>query len=456
EERAAKQLELDLLTEEVYNAEQQQQALERDKERMRQQLALLQEELTTAHSDTTSPQLEATRNELKHRESAIEQLKTLVEDWKAAAEAGNKKYLQTLRESETKLAEKETEIAGLHAEMMTRPTPAEAAQMQQKIRTLQAVGYNAVELDSWDEDSAEDAQAGTPLEEALLKKNRSMEHDLTSAKNRLQEQTAAAERTEGRALKAEARVGEQQKLIQKLEEDLRSSGHDSRTSRPSDGLESSWDEESGGKGKESSTRSAGPRDEDTSMVTVLAQQRDRFRSKAIALEERTGMGGMRMGRGSGWEDAEQENRRISQSRDHYQNDVAKLQAENLALFEKLRFVQNYQPGTRGAMGLSGRGLCQELRVHDRITLSSGRFLLGNKYTRAFLFIYSISLHLLVFGVLWSMSLSSMNRATAPSHEEICSRQQLIANAARFFQSADEDHNGLLDKSEFDHAMQGKS
>ncbi|KAH9318264.1 hypothetical protein KI387_020033, partial [Taxus chinensis] len=46
---------------------------------------------------------------------------------------------------------------------------------------------------------------------------------------------------------------------------------------------------------------------------------------------------------------------------------------------------------------------KELGIRDKITLTSGRFLLGNKYGRTFIFFYSIGLHLLVFTSLYRMS-----------------------------------------------------
>lgn len=52
---------------------------------------------------------------------------------------------------------------------------------------------------------------------------------------------------------------------------------------------------------------------------------------------------------------------------------------------------------------------KELGLRDKITLSSGRFVLGNKYARTFIFFYSIGLHLLVFTLLYRMSaLSYLN------------------------------------------------
>jgi hypothetical protein len=38
---------------------------------------------------------------------------------------------------------------------------------------------------------------------------------------------------------------------------------------------------------------------------------------------------------------------------------------------------------------------QDMKIYDRVTLSGSRFLLANKYTRAFLFFYTIMLHSLV-------------------------------------------------------------
>ncbi|KAI7987257.1 Protein CASP [Camellia lanceoleosa] len=46
---------------------------------------------------------------------------------------------------------------------------------------------------------------------------------------------------------------------------------------------------------------------------------------------------------------------------------------------------------------------RELGLRDKITLSSGRFLLGNKYARTFVFFYTIGLHILVFTCLYRMS-----------------------------------------------------
>jgi len=48
----------------------------------------------------------------------------------------------------------------------------------------------------------------------------------------------------------------------------------------------------------------------------------------------------------------------------------------------------------------------KLRLHDRIALSSGRFFLGNKYARTFVFVYTIFLHLFIVNILYSTSRTS--------------------------------------------------
>ncbi|EPS61658.1 hypothetical protein M569_13137, partial [Genlisea aurea] len=46
---------------------------------------------------------------------------------------------------------------------------------------------------------------------------------------------------------------------------------------------------------------------------------------------------------------------------------------------------------------------RELGLRDKITLSGGRLVLGNKHARTFVFFYTILLHILVFTCLYRMS-----------------------------------------------------
>ncbi|KAK3253993.1 hypothetical protein CYMTET_36778, partial [Cymbomonas tetramitiformis] len=46
---------------------------------------------------------------------------------------------------------------------------------------------------------------------------------------------------------------------------------------------------------------------------------------------------------------------------------------------------------------------RSLRIHEKITLSSGRFFLGNQWTRTFVFVYTVFLHSLVLYVIYNYS-----------------------------------------------------
>nr|GMD23403.1 protein CASP-like [Ipomoea batatas]GME13990.1 protein CASP-like [Ipomoea batatas] len=60
---------------------------------------------------------------------------------------------------------------------------------------------------------------------------------------------------------------------------------------------------------------------------------------------------------------------------------------------------------------------KELGLRDKITLSSGRFLLGNKYARTFAFFYTIGLHILVFTCLYRMS-ALTNTGNVPAEDKV--------------------------------------
>ena len=49
-----------------------------------------------------------------------------------------------------------------------------------------------------------------------------------------------------------------------------------------------------------------------------------------------------------------------------------------------------------------------LTAYDKITLSMGRFIMGNKTARAVTFFYTLILHMLVFLVLYKMAFMQMD------------------------------------------------
>ncbi|PKI43878.1 hypothetical protein CRG98_035712 [Punica granatum] len=155
------------------------------------------------------------------------------------------------------------------------------------------------------------------------------------------------------------------------------------------------------------------------MLNVIINQRDRFRARL--------------------RDTEEEVRRLKEKIGVLTVELEKTKADNVKLYGKIRYVQDYNSEkvvSRGSKkyaediesgftsdveskykkiyeddinpfaAFSKKERDQrykELGFRDRITLSSGRFLLGNKYARTFAFFYTIGLHVLVFSCLYRMS-----------------------------------------------------
>mmetsp|Transcript_10051 Transcript_10051/g.17213 ORF Transcript_10051/g.17213 Transcript_10051/m.17213 type:complete len:877 (+) Transcript_10051:70-2700(+) len=162
-----------------------------------------------------------------------------------------------------------------------------------------------------------------------------------------------------------------------------------------------------GQGSSSGTVSAKPI-ADPSMLDIVTGQRDRFRARTRELEE--------------------ENRRLVERMDKFLSEMEKLKSDNVALYEKMRYVQNYMGSSgvsvydeeQGSSSVvqkykqiyetSGNPYAtfsrsernrriNEMNVADRFSLIAGEKLLNNRLLRLFSFSYMIILHLFVFVVL---------------------------------------------------------
>ncbi|TYK29787.1 protein CASP [Cucumis melo var. makuwa] len=83
---------------------------------------------------------------------------------------------------------------------------------------VQAVGYNSIEAEDWE--VATSGEEMSKMESLLLDKNRKMEHELTQFKVKLSEKSSLLDTAESKIAELTEKVVEQQKLIQKLEEDI--------------------------------------------------------------------------------------------------------------------------------------------------------------------------------------------------------------------------------------------
>ncbi|KAH6828903.1 CCAAT-displacement protein alternatively spliced product [Perilla frutescens var. hirtella] len=416
EERAGKQSEVNILMDEVEQAQTRLLSLEREKGLLRSQLQSANEESGHRRSDSLDANT-ILENSLTAKEKIISELNSELHNIETTLSNEREYNLNELKKLKALLNEKEVELEELKKELQARPTEKLVEDLRKKVKILQAVGYNSIEAEDWE--AATSGEEMSKLESLLLDKNRKMEHELTQYKVKIAEKSSLLEAAEIKVKELTTQVNDQQRLIQKLEDDILKgySSNDKKSSFFND-----WDlTESGGTNQvENAEQRRGPSDLDqSSMLKVICNQRDRFRARLRETEE--------------------EIRILNEKIGTLTTELEKTKADNVKLYGKIRYVQDYNSEkviSRGSKKYaedveSGFGSdveskykkiyeddinpfaafskkerdqrYKELGLRDKITLSSGRFLLGNKYARTFAFFYTIGLHVLVFTCLYRMS-----------------------------------------------------
>ncbi|KAG6418774.1 hypothetical protein SASPL_120979 [Salvia splendens] len=434
EDRATKQSEVNLLMDEVEEAQTRLLSLEREKGLLRSQLQSANEESGHKRSDSSNANT-VLENSLSAKEKIISELNTELHNIETTLSNEREYNLNELKKLKALLNEKnaeqrrapadldqssmlkELELEELKKEIQTRPTEKLVEDLRKKVKILQAVGYNSIEAEDWE--TATSGEEMSKLESLLLDKNRKMEHELTQYKVKIAEKSSLLEAAETKIKDLSTQIDEQQRLIQKLEDDILKgcSSNDKKS-----GFFNDWDlSESGGTNQvENAEQRRAPADLDqSSMLKVICNQRDRFRARLRETEE--------------------EIRILNEKIGILTTELEKTKADNVKLYGKIRYVQDYNSEkvvSRGSKkyaedlesGFSSDveskykkiyeddinpfaafskkerdQRYKELGLRDKITLSSGRFLLGNKYARTFAFFYTIGLHILVFTCLYRMS-----------------------------------------------------
>ncbi|CAN6322859.1 unnamed protein product [Urochloa humidicola] len=428
EDRAAKESEVSLLMDEVERAQARLVSLEREKGDLRSQL-----QTTNEDASKSSDYLESSdilESSLNAKEKIISELNAELRNIESTLSNEREMHVNELKKLTALLTEKESVLMELKKELQERPTQKLVDDLKKKVQILQAVGYNSIEAEDWE--LATNGEEMSKLEALLLDKNRKMEHELTQLKVKISEKTSLLEEAEKRIAELTSKVEEQKKLILKLEDDILK-GYSSSDRRSS--LLNDWDLQEIGSSEASEgtdPRHASPDQDQNSMLKVICNQRDRFRARLCETEE--------------------ELRKLKEKHEMLTVELEKTKADNVQLYGKIRYVQDYSHDkivSRGPKKYaedieSGSSDVEakykkmyeddinpfaafskkekdqrykELGLRDKITLSSGRFLLGNKYARTFVFFYSIGLHLLVFTLLYRMSALSYLHTT-PGHDEI--------------------------------------
>ncbi|XP_075956170.1 cut-like homeobox 1b isoform X5 [Anarhichas minor] len=409
EESTAKADEVEMVMTDLERANQRAEAAQRETESLRDQLSLRNQSQqpgspADADAQTEVPSHSSLEAELRAKERETAQL---VED------------VQRLQASLTKLRETtSSQITQLEQQLSSKT--AILKELEEKLQ--KQVDYEEVKkelsilksMEFGTSDSVQDSSK--PLEVLLLERNRSLQSEsaaLRIANTELSGRYAELQVEFSAAVRTSA---EQKELILKLEQDLSTIQAMSSLPRPdADGSEVTNMENIPEPIKEASAMFTGsgmgphpelPQGQMDSLLSIISSQRERFRSRNQELEA--------------------ENRSMQQTMQALQNELDSLRADNIKLYEKIKFLQSYPGRAGGSDDTDMRYSSQyeerldpfasfskkerqrrylSLSPWDKATLSLGRVILSNKVARTVAFFYTLFLHCLVFLVLYKTAWS---------------------------------------------------
>ena len=344
DEAAGMQSELEFATAEMERAQQRLGMLEREKEALLAKVHAAAAEREAEAAGGSRGAEESLRQELTAQRELSARLQVEVSGLRRQVEGETAAWSARYEGLKSTLEAREAHCAALEAELTARPTQREMDELRSQVRILHAVGYNA-----FDEEDAgqpgigpdgargggalgEGAAGGSgggrgsgtrarSLEAALLAKAKHLEHQLTMSKLELSDVRGEAEAATAKVADLQAELEEQKALVAKLEEDLvtadQAGGGLAAENTARTSSEALPDGASGGGGEAGGSGADGGGDQ--AMLLVLTAQRDRFRNRVRDLEEGVSM--------------------LTQDLQRVRNEAQAVRADNLALVERLKFVQ---------------------------------------------------------------------------------------------------------------------
>ncbi|XP_072909991.1 protein CASP-like isoform X5 [Hemitrygon akajei] len=411
EESTAKADEIEMIMTDLERANQRAEVVQREAESLREQLSSANKSLQLATQIQKAPDVEQaievlTRSSLEVELTAKDrEIMQLVED------------VQRLQANLTKLRETSAnQVSQLEQQLTAKNSTLK--QLEEKLK--EQSDYEEVKkelsiLKSMEFVPAEGSgaqDASKTLEVLLLEKNRSLQSENATLRITNSDLSARCADLQMQYAEAVKTTAGQKELIVKLEQDLSTIQAISSLQRPdAEGADIGNMEKIPEPIKEATALFAYPSSEIPqgqmdSLLSIISSQRERFRARNQELES--------------------DNHMMQQTIHALQNELDNLRADNIKLYEKIKFLQNY----------SGRGSSSddtELRYSsqyeerldpfasfsrkerqrrylslspwDKATLSMGRIILSSKLARTIAFFYTLLLHCLVFLVLYKVAWS---------------------------------------------------
>ncbi|KIM45231.1 hypothetical protein M413DRAFT_441914 [Hebeloma cylindrosporum] len=406
QEVVAKLAEVDMIIADLDRANSRIVALEHRNE-------ILRAEIETTRSGTeTSDRVKSLESQITELENETETLSQSIEAQKCRtmeAEAAGRKRVDDLSKE---LQKKALEIEQLRTKLKHL---GDYDEIKRELGIMKYVEFSGLETnddednipnggeDGWSLPSPHSGQAATnegkSLEALLATKNKRLQEELTKLRILHSELEGSLQSSRKQLESATFALEKQRELNEKLETDLLSINKENGC-RPSG--ESDRDVLSGldiGKKPDTPVRATPipfTPSADTSILPIVTSQRDRFRQRNAELEE--------------------ELRKQFQIISELRTEIKTLQADNLNLYEKVRYMQSYREDSaryeeamnpfEAFRGREATRAYQALNPVERGVLTLTRSILGNRRARTFFVCYALALHLLVMFTVYECTGSS--------------------------------------------------
>uniref|UniRef100_A0A8D1CM47 Protein CASP n=1 Tax=Sus scrofa TaxID=9823 RepID=A0A8D1CM47_PIG len=412
EEITAKADEIEMIMTDLERANQRAEVAQREAETLREQLSSANHSLQLASQIQKAPDVEQaievlTRSslevELAAKEREIAQLVEDVQRLQASLTKLRENSASQISQLEQQLSAKNSTLKQLEEKLKGQ---ADYEEVKKELNILKSMEFAPSE-------GAGTQDASRPLEVLLLEKNRSLQSENAALRISNSDLSGRCAELQVHMTEVMATAAEQRELIARLEQDL--STIQSIQRPDAEGAAELGLEKIPEPIKEATALFYGPsapasgtlpEGQVDSLLSIISSQRERFRARNQELEA--------------------ENRLAQHTIQALQSELDSLRADNIKLYEKIKFLQSY-PGRGGSSddtelrystqyeerldpfsSFSKRERQRKylsLSPWDKATLSMGRLVLSNKMARTIGFFYTLFLHCLVFLVLYKLAWS---------------------------------------------------
>ncbi|XP_059270597.1 protein CASP isoform X2 [Mustela nigripes] len=418
EEITAKADEIEMIMTDLERANQRAEVAQREAETLREQLSSANHSLQLASQIQKAPDVAIevlTRSslevELAAKEREIAQLVEDVQRLQASLTKLRENSASQISQLEQQLSAKNSTLKQLEEKLKGQ---ADYEEVKKELNILKSMEFAPSE-------GAGTQDASKPLEVLLLEKNRSLQSENAALRISNSDLSGRCAELQVHVTEAMATAAEQRELIARLEQDLSTIQTIQRPDAEGaaeHGLEKIPEPIKEATalfyGPSAPASGALPEGQVDSLLSIISSQRERFRARNQELEA--------------------ENRLAQHTIQALQSELDSLRADNIKLFEKIKFLQSYPGRSGGSDDTELRYSSQyeerldpfssfskrerqrkylSLSPWDKATLSMGRLVLSNKMARTIGFFYTLFLHCLVFLVLYKLAWSeSMERDCA--------------------------------------------